>query len=797
MSSVINTNFAALYAQGALRSNQSRLTTAMQRLSTGLRINSAKDDAAGLAICESMTAHIRGLNQAVRNINDGISLVQTAEGGLNSITQMLQRMRELAVQSANGTYSNSDRSALELESSALSTAIGQVIDTTTWNDIKLLDGSFSAQKMQIGANAGESLEITIPSASLNSIVSGSDSTGAVSVSVSPTAVAESGSNNLIYTFTRSGDISSALSINVAVGGTATPPDYTSSISIASAATPTKVWTQQLGSSGDERATGITTGLDGAIYVTGVTDGALDGQANNGYQDAFLTKYNADGTKVWTQMLGSSETDVAFATTTGLDGAIYISGYTDGLIGGHPNFNGYDAFLTKFSADGTKVWTQQLGSVLSTSDIAYATTTGLDGAIYISGVTGGSIDGQTNSGGQDAFLTKYSADGTKAWTKMLGSSSYEQALALTTGLDGSIYVSGFTDGALDGQTKSGGYDAFLTKYSPDGTKAWTQLLGTSANDYGYALTTGLDGSIYIGGNGGTPDGQGYDGFLTKYNADGTKAWTQLLGSSETAGVSGLTTGLDGAIYVSGGTRGPIDGQNFSGYLDAFVTKYSADGTKAWTQLLGSIDYDIASALTTGLDGSIYVSGYTWGSIDGQTSSGGQDAFITKFSSGLPQITFAAGASTATCVVSPTADNLAEGSESIAVTVLSGTGYTVGAATATGTIFDGSTTPEANPAVNISTAASAANAIAMIDAALNATSSSRATLGSYMNRLIAISENLTNQCNNLTASRSTIMDADYASESTNLAKSQIIQQAATAMLAQANQQPQSILALLKTG
>ena len=152
----------------------------------------------------------------------------------------------------------------------------------------------------------------------------------------------------------------------------------------------------------------------------------------------------------------------------------------------------------------------------------ALTTGLDGSIYVSGHTGGALDGQTNSVGDDAFLTKYSADGTKAWTKLLGSSGNEYDRALTTRLDGSIYVSGYTSGALDGQTNSGNVDAFLTKFSADGTKAWTKLLGSSGSDYAIALTTGLDGSIYVSGvTGGSLDGQtysggSYDAFLTKYS-----------------------------------------------------------------------------------------------------------------------------------------------------------------------------------------------------------------------------------------------------------------------------------------
>ena len=119
---------------------------------------------------------------------------------------------------------------------------------------------------------------------------------------------------------------------------------------------------------------------------------------------------------------------------------------------------------------------------SGSENAYALTTGTDGAIYVSGITNGNLDGQTNSGGDyDAFIAKYNTDGSKAWTKLLGGSSSEYTYALTTGLDGSIYVSGRTDGNLDGQTNSGSGDAFITKYNTDGSKAWTRLLGGTGSD----------------------------------------------------------------------------------------------------------------------------------------------------------------------------------------------------------------------------------------------------------------------------------------------------------------------------
>ena len=168
MSLVVGSNTSALFAQDALRANQRKTATAMERLSTGLRINSARDDAAGLAISQSMTSQIRGLNQAVRNINDGVNLLQTAEGGLGAITEMLQRMRELAVQSANGTNSDAQRAYPQKEAAALQEQIGKVVDTTTWNDKKLLDGSFTGQKIQVGAHADSTIDIQIPTSMLPS-----------------------------------------------------------------------------------------------------------------------------------------------------------------------------------------------------------------------------------------------------------------------------------------------------------------------------------------------------------------------------------------------------------------------------------------------------------------------------------------------------------------------------------------------------------------------------------------------------------------------------------------------------
>ncbi len=159
MSLSVNSNAVSLNAQRNLGVSQSSLATSMQRLSSGMRVNSAKDDAAGLAISERMGAQVRGLSVAARNANDGISLAQTAEGALGKVGDMLQRMRELAVQSVNATNSTSDRTALQAEVGQLKEEIQRIADTTKFNGTKLLDGSFTNRAFQVGANAGETITL--------------------------------------------------------------------------------------------------------------------------------------------------------------------------------------------------------------------------------------------------------------------------------------------------------------------------------------------------------------------------------------------------------------------------------------------------------------------------------------------------------------------------------------------------------------------------------------------------------------------------------------------------------------
>ena len=187
--SVIGTNTAALRAGAASNSADVMLNQAMQRLSTGKRINSAKDDAAGLAISASMGAQIRSMNQAIRNANDGMSMAQTADGALGEISNMLQRVRELATQSASGTYSTSDRTNMNAEVTALKTQIGSILTNTTFNGVNLFDGTAGTAgsvKIQTGAAAADT--VTISYAKIDIAALGMTATAVDSVANATTAM---------------------------------------------------------------------------------------------------------------------------------------------------------------------------------------------------------------------------------------------------------------------------------------------------------------------------------------------------------------------------------------------------------------------------------------------------------------------------------------------------------------------------------------------------------------------------------------------------------------------------------
>jgi flagellin len=267
MAQVINTNIASLNSQRNLTTSQASLSTSLQRLSSGLRINSAKDDAAGLAISERFTSQIRGNTTAARNANDGISLAQTAEGGLSTAGDLLQRIRELAVQSANGTNSDSDRKSIQNEVSALSSELNRVANTTQFNGQNVLDGSLTSAQFQVGANSGQTINIGVQSAKAtdlgnNTLKSSTGGAGADSTTLSQVASNATGSNNLAADETLTIKSGTGVSTTVTVKGLNGTVPGDSSAKIA----------QNINSLSG--TTGVTATASTTATITGITDGAV-------------------------------------------------------------------------------------------------------------------------------------------------------------------------------------------------------------------------------------------------------------------------------------------------------------------------------------------------------------------------------------------------------------------------------------------------------------------------------------------------------------------------------------------
>ncbi len=350
MAQVINTNIMSLNAQRNLNTSGTNLATSIQRLSSGLRINSAKDDAAGLAISERFSTQIRGMNQAARNANDGISLAQTAEGALTEIGNNLQRIRELSVQSRNATNSDSDRQALNAEVQLLKAEIQRVAEQTNFNGTKLLDGTFQAQAFQIGADQGQTIDIAqIANANIKSLGNWNRvDTAASAAGVAPQAAVTS------RTVT-----GAALSSAVTGGGTATPATgstatFAASTFIADFATDgTVTFDVTIGSGSAQTIT-----LDGTYADIGELRDAINGQLTG------ATAMDSGGSIVITNDItgAASGTVTAAAGTDLIPGApgtttfgattaaeFTINGVGIASAGGATASAGVDALVTAFNA----------------------------------------------------------------------------------------------------------------------------------------------------------------------------------------------------------------------------------------------------------------------------------------------------------------------------------------------------------------------------------------------------------------------------------------------------------------
>ena len=451
----INTNVASLAAQRNLTTSQNDLSTSLQRLSSGLRINSARDDAAGLAISERFTAQINGLNQGIRNANDGISLAQTAEGALGEVTTNLQRIRELAVQAANSTNSDSDRTTLQAEVTQLVAEIDRVASQTKFNNVALLDGTFVNKSFQVGANANETVSISsivdARSASLGSNTMELNGTGLSDVLAAATTVGSSAvaTNTLVFTTANGGG-----SGNISVSANDSAGTIASAINTAGAT-----------SSNGISATASTTaylsdlGTDGTIsFVLAAEDGdATVGSTANisavmgGSINALVADINSNFAAT-----GISAESVVMSN----DGGVGIKLY---------NSAGNDIAIETFADSGAGS-TATFGDEIDESDKVTLTDSNTDSSKVVGSVTVSSSKGA---------ITESSTDGTVINTGVNTQSTVASVTVATAA--GATAALGAIDAALDTVNSGRGtLGAFQNRFESVVTNLQTAVENVSAS-----------------------------------------------------------------------------------------------------------------------------------------------------------------------------------------------------------------------------------------------------------------------------------------------------------------------------
>jgi flagellin len=690
MSSIINTNIASLNAQRNLSTSSSSLTTALQRLSSGLRINSAKDDAAGLAISQRMSSQIGGLNQAARNANDAISLAQTAEGALSGISDNLQRLRTLAVQSANATNSDSDRATIQTEVASLVAEIGRVAGTTEFNGIKLLDGSFSAQAFQVGANANQTISISMDSAQTSKL--GSTQSSSLTAYNNGTAL---GSGDLTLNGVSVG-ASVAASDTASTGGA-------SSSAIAKAAAINAVSAQ----------TGVTaTANANTLAGTSQTAGASTGTITiNGVATATITTGGVDAAADRAAVISAINAKSGQTGVVAVDGGTSASG------------------ISLVAADGRNI------------SVSLTSATG--------NFTAGTLGVNATAAGAITYGT-YSLSSNKAIT-VGGSASNLQNAGLTAGT--------FSTQTAYASLKTGTATAFATgDFTINGV-----IVGASvaASD---TASTGSNSASAIAKAAAINAVKSQTGVTATVNAN------TLSGTAQTAGAS------TGTITINGVTTGTI-------------TTTGSDASADRAAVISAINAKSGQTGVVAVDGGTSANGISLVAADGRNISVSLTSATGNFTAGTLGVTgTAAGAITYGTYTLSSAKTFTVGAGTTGADMA-----TIGMLTAGN--YGAGKTGQALSTIDVSTAAGANNAIVAIDNAISSINTSRANLGAIQNRFTSTISTLQSTSENLTAAKSRITDADFAAETANLTRGQILQQAGTAMLAQANGLPNGVLALLR--
>ena len=701
----INTNISSLTAQRAIADSKNDLETAMERLATGSKINSASDDAAGLAMTQRMTAQIQGLNMAIKNSNDGIAMTKSIEGAITEVSDMLQRMRELSIQAANGTNSASDRTYLQDEVNLLIQEVTRVSANTRYNGSLILDGTFINKQLQVGIEEGEHITFSVDSVAANQI-------GA-------------------HTLVGNGVNPETAGATAAVNPITTDED----IEIFG-----YLGTQIVESSSQDTAKEVATKVNLLTAETGV----------KAYAKTYAALSSGDPTaRTYNLKINNFQTGNFIISSTDVGDAVEAINRISGASGVTAKVDNNKVVL--FDADGdditienTKVGTEFVDLVVE--------KLGEDGLVT-------NVIGQPVRLGEGATATNTEATFTQ------------------------------THGTLSNY-------ASATHTLTDGTTTLSITLGA-----GTPTTADLVSAFR--------SATGYDSFKFDVSANSTTGFTftarepGVIQTAEQPVLTAAAAVTDEGALTAGTTGAAADSTRISGTLK-FVSSHSfsveqAGATKAtFTQTHGTLA-NYASATHTLTDGtttlSITLGAGTPSSADlvtaFQTASGFADFKYDIAANSSNGFTFTAK--------EPGAIRTADQPVLNAATAVNDEGtLTVGVAgDAVGYFASGSQTASLVDLtqVKISTEAGASDAISIIDAALDKVAQMRSDLGAIENRMDHTISNLMNIAEKTADSRSRLEDADFALESARLAKNQVLQQAGTSMLSQANQMNQLVMELLR--
>ncbi|AYY96094.1 flagellin [Burkholderia multivorans] len=668
----INSNINSLVAQQNLNGSQNALSQAITRLSSGKRINSAADDAAGLAIATRMQTQINGLNQGVSNANDGVSMIQTASSGLSQITSSLQRIRQLAVQASSGSLSTSDQQALQQEVTQQIAEVNRIASQTNYNGKNVLDGSAGNISFQVGANVGQTISLNLSqSLSAASLGKGLVSAGSTLGTLNNLSLDANGNS------VTSGAAITAINVLSDGNGGFTYTDQNN---------------QALSAKAVKNLFGNSTGVGGALNITASGSGSALLSTS---QLSTISQANATPPAGTNTVIGTI-TGLSIDASTGKD----VAAGTQGAI---------TSITVKTNGSGGFNFYDQTGAQLSTGLVGDNSGTNPGSLLTITKGTGGNGDSVSFTNSVSTQLANVNA-ATASFSSQVTAVNGAVTMALPSATT--------TLGKITGlNVDTSGKD--VAAGTPGAITSLTVTEDTSGNIH-FADQNGTDVTATM-----TAAGTGlFD--VVKGNGTTTKASFAMQGTATAPTISGTGTITGLSLDASGnnvapGTQGAITS----------ITVKNTGGTLSYTDQNGA---DVSS-LFTGTAGSV------------------------AFKSGVSPISYSA-------------PQLAAFSS-----------------------IDANNAPGTVSSIDISTTTGANQAMESIDNALATVNNIQASLGAAQNRFTAISSTQQAQSTNLSQAQSQIQDANFAQETANLSKAQVLQQAGISVLAQANSLPQQVLKLLQ--